>query len=349
MPLRGDKKPDYQLQSIPKFHLKYHPNISHLYIFITTTYEYEQITLQHQKIKHQHKKFDAMKHFSHIIEYYSLRGIELLFGLFPRRVTLWVGGMAGRLLYLTGFYRRIVNRNFDYVALFNDANRPRIIKNLYINMGKYAVELLRIGKKPPYFTVENIELIDAALARGKGMIAVLAHFGNWELLAAMFGARYKELNVFSGRLHNPLVEKWMLEKRKKTNVTLFYAAGALRKMLTVLKQNGILAMLIDQYAGDQGTVVPFLGKPAKTYRTMAGMLCKTDCGVVLPYALLQKDGSYRVVIEASPEIGVPRDNEEAFIAAAQKAHNDVISSWVIKYPEHYFGWFHRRFKDVISY
>ena len=290
-----------------------------------------------------------MKRISHIIEYYSLRGIELLFGLLPRRVTLWLGGMAGRLLYLTGFYRKIVNRNFDYVALFNDADRPRIIRNLYTNMGKYAVELLRIGKKPPYFTVENIELIDAALARGKGMIAVLAHFGNWELLAAMFGARYKELNVFSGRLHNPLVEKWMLEKRKKTNVTLFYAAGALRKMLTVLKQNGILAMLIDQYAGDQGTAVPFLGKPAKTYRTMAGMLCKTDCGVVLPYALLQKDGSYRVVIEASPEIGVSRDSEEAFIAAAQKAHNDVISNWVTKYPEHYFGWFHRRFKDTISY
>jgi KDO2-lipid IV(A) lauroyltransferase len=290
-----------------------------------------------------------MKRISHYIEYYSLRGIEVIAGLLPRRVTLWLGGMAGALLYLTGFYRKIVNRNFDYVGLFGEADRPRIIKNLYVNMGKYAVELLRIGKKPPRFTVENIEMVDTALARGKGVIAVLAHFGNWELLAAMFGSRYKELNVFSGRLHNPLVEKWMLEKRKKTNVTLFYAAGALRKMLTVLKQNGILAMLIDQYAGEQGTAVPFLGKPAKTYRTMAGMLCKTECGVVLPYALLQKDGSYRVVIEASPAIDVSRDNEEAFIAAAQKAHNDVISAWIMKYPEHYFGWFHRRFKDVISY
>jgi KDO2-lipid IV(A) lauroyltransferase len=290
-----------------------------------------------------------MKRISHFIEYIGLRVIEILAGMLPRRVTLWLGGIAGLLLYHAGVYRKVVDRNFDYVGLFGDADRPRIIKNLYINMGKYAVELLRIGKKPPFFTVENIELIDAALARGKGVIAVLAHFGNWELLAAMFGSRYKELNVFSGRLHNPLVEKWMLDKRKKTNVTLFYAAGALRKMLTVLRQNGILAMLIDQYAGDQGTTVPFLGKPAKTYRTMAGMLCKTDCGVVLPYALLQKNGSYRVVIEASPEIGVSRDNEEAFIAAAQKAHNDVISAWIMKYPEHYFGWFHRRFKDTISY
>ncbi|HUI92321.1 MAG TPA: lysophospholipid acyltransferase family protein [Chitinivibrionales bacterium] len=290
-----------------------------------------------------------MKRFSHVLEYVGLRTIEIIAGMLPRRVTLWLGGVGGLALYYSGFYRKIVDCNLDHVGLFKESGRPAMVKALYRNMGKYGVELLRIGKKPPAFTVENIELVDSALARGKGVIAVLAHFGNWELLAAMFGSRYKELNVFSGRLHNTLVEKWMHEKRKETNVTLFYAAGALRKMLTVLKQNGILAMLIDQYAGDQGTVVPFLGKPARTYRTMAGMQCKTGCGVVLPYAILQHDGTYHVKIEACPEITVSRDSEDEFIAAAQKAHNDVISGWIMKYPEHYFGWFHRRFKDTISY
>jgi lauroyl/myristoyl acyltransferase len=74
-----------------------------------------------------------------------------------------------------------------------------------------------------------------------------------------------------------------------------------------------------------------------------------ECGVVLPYALIQKNGSYRVVIEPAPEVLVPRDKAEAFVAANLKAHNDVISRWILSYPDHYFGWFHRRFKDVISY
>jgi lauroyl/myristoyl acyltransferase len=76
---------------------------------------------------------------------------------------------------------------------------------------------------------------------------------------------------------------------------------------------------------------------------------KTGCGVVLPYALLQKNGTYKVVIEPPPAISSPADNEEMAVAAILKAHNDVISRWIIAYPEHYFGWFHRRFKDVISY
>jgi lauroyl/myristoyl acyltransferase len=74
-----------------------------------------------------------------------------------------------------------------------------------------------------------------------------------------------------------------------------------------------------------------------------------ECGVVLPYALIQKNGTYRVVIEPAPEIPVTRDKEEAFVAATLKAHNDTISRWILTYPDHYFGWFHRRFKDVISY
>jgi lauroyl/myristoyl acyltransferase len=70
---------------------------------------------------------------------------------------------------------------------------------------------------------------------------------------------------------------------------------------------------------------------------------------VLPYAIMEKNGSYHVVIETAPPIMSPRSDTEAFLAEAQKTHNDVISRWIIQYPDHYFGWFHRRFKDVISY
>jgi KDO2-lipid IV(A) lauroyltransferase len=181
------------------------------------------------------------------------------------------------------------------------------------------------------------------------MIAVLAHFGNWEFLALFFGRVFSDLNVLARPMHNPLVERWLLAKRKKASVTQIYAAGALRKILVVLKRNGIIAMLIDQYSAEQGTPVTFLGKTANTVRTAAGLVQRTGCGVVLPYALLQKNGTYHVVIEPAPEIAEKSDNEEAYVSALLKSHNDVISRWIMAYPDHYFGWFHRRFKDVISY
>jgi KDO2-lipid IV(A) lauroyltransferase len=290
-----------------------------------------------------------MKCFSHVLEYLGLRLAELFMRLAPRHVGLWFGAMIGSLLYCAGVYRKVVERNFDHTALFDEQEKRKIIKRLYANMGRYGSDFLRAGRAPPPYTVENLNAVTNALSKGKGMIAVLAHFGNWELLASIFGSHFPDLNVLARPMHNPMVERWLFAKRKSARVTPIYASGALRKMVTVLSRNGIIAMLIDQYAGDQGTSVPFLGKPANTVRTAAGIFHKTGCGIVLPYALLLRDGSYRVVIEAAPNIAVSRDSKEAFITAIQKAHNDVLSRWILRYPDHYFGWFHRRFKDTVSY
>jgi len=117
----------------------------------------------------------------------------------------------------------------------------------------------------------------------------------------------------------------------------------------VLSRGGIIAMLIYQNAGSQGTPAPFLGKNTSTVRTVAGLLHKTDCGIVFAYALLEKNGTYRVEIEEGPHLDAPKNDQERFIAAYQKAHNDVLSGWIVRHPDHYFGWFHRRFKDVFSY
>jgi KDO2-lipid IV(A) lauroyltransferase len=290
-----------------------------------------------------------MKSLSHIAEYVLLRLIQFVVCALPRPATLAIGAAVGGVLYQMGVYRRVVERNFDHVGILDGQAKQNTIRTLYANIGRYATDFLRAGRTPPPYAVENLDEVNRALAKGKGMIAVLAHFGNWELLASIFGSHFSDLNVLARPMHNPLVERWLFAKRKNTAVTPIYASGALRKMLTVLGRNGIIAMLIDQYAADQGTPVPFLGKPANTVRTVAGMVHKTECGVVLPYALLLPDGSYKVVIEAAPGIAVPHENKEDFIAAVLKAHNDVLSRWIMQHPDHYFGWFHRRFKDTISY
>jgi KDO2-lipid IV(A) lauroyltransferase len=289
-----------------------------------------------------------MKKISHFIEYCVLRLTEALISALPRKLALLLGAAVGVALYHLGIYLKIVNRNFDHVALFDKTEQQRIIKRLYANIGRYGVDMLCSEKKPPAHTVDGLEYALSLFERKKGIIAVLAHFGNWELMATFFGSRF-DLSVLARPMHNPLVEKWLLAKRKRSKVSQIYAAGALRKIIVALKRNGMVAMLIDQYSAENGTPAPFLGKQANTVRTAAGILCKTDCGIVLPYALLQRDGTYRVVVEAAPTVDADPANETAFIDAHVKAHNDTLSRWITQYPDHYFGWFHKRFKDVIEY
>jgi len=279
----------------------------------------------------------------------ALRAAELAARLLPRRVTLAAGSALGSLMRVAGVYRRVVAANMAHVGLWGADEQKRIVRRLYRNMGRYMVDFLRAepGRVPHDFT--RPDFADRILARGKGVIAVIGHFGNWEVLATIFGTLVPSLHVVSMPMKNPLVENWLARKRARTGVTEISKNKAVRRILRALHDNSIVAVLIDQNARHQGTLVPFLGKPASTIRTVAGLLHKTDCAILLSYALLKDDGTYAVHVEEGRDLGVPRDDPEAFIDAYQREHNEVLSRWIQEHPDHWFGWFHRRYGGQIRY
>jgi Kdo2-lipid IVA lauroyltransferase/acyltransferase len=286
---------------------------------------------------------------SHFFEFALLRLLESFIACLPRKLVLALGSAIGTFLFYAGVYRKVVKKNMDYTGFITEKNQPALTKRLYKNMGKMFADFLKLSTMTPPYEIDHFDQAKEVFARGKGGIVVLGHFGNWEVLATVFGLKLYDLNVLAKPMHNRLVEKWLFEKRARAHVTPLYAHQALRKMLLILKRGGIIAMLIDQYSEEHGTPSLFLGKPANTIRTVAGMLHKTDCGIIFANALLEKNGTYRIHIEKGPDLNLTKDNQENFIKAYQQAHNDVLSQWIKQHPDHYFGWFHRRFKDTLTY
>jgi len=216
-------------------------------------------------------------------------------------------------------------------------------------MGRYAVDFLRGFPPLPRYSVVHGEVLDAALADGRGVIILLGHFGNWELLADIFGSKVPSLSVVAKPMRNPFVDRWLTRKRDAAAVDTIYVDNALRKIYEAIKKNGIVAILIDQHAGSQGTLVPFLGKETSTIRTVAGLAHKTGCAVLPTYALLLEDNTYEIVLANSPLPATEGMSSETIIAESQKRHNEILSDWVMQYPHHWFGWFHKRFKESITY
>jgi len=284
---------------------------------------------------------------SHYIEYAVMRCVETAVNVLPRWLALFFGGLTGSALYRLGVYRRVVLKNFEHVGIWDASEVNKIIPALYKNIGRYAADFLRTGKLPPH-RIHGYEIYERSHELGKGTVVVLAHFGNWELLAAIWGRAVDDLNVVAMPMRNPLVENWLLKKRTATAVKTIYTKNALRGMLSALKRNGITAILIDQHIHNMGTPAPFLGRTADTVRTVAGLVHKTGATAIPMYAILNRDGSYDInFYKADP----PAENadEEAAISAIQAQHNDIISEWIREYPEHWFGWFHRRFKGYVDY
>jgi KDO2-lipid IV(A) lauroyltransferase len=284
------------------------------------------------------------------IEYILLLVIQFLFSFLPRFVTLRIGFIIGIILYWSGAYKKTIYGNMRYANYWSEEDLKSIVRNLYRNMGRYISDFLRISAKNPPYRTHSYDIIERLQNENKGAIILLAHLGNWEVLAQIFGSKVKDLNVIAKPMKNKIIDNWLTQKRAATGVTTIYTQQALRKMFEALNiKKGLVAILIDQHAGRHGTMVPFLGKDANTVRTVAGIVKKTACAVVPTYSILQKDGTYDVFISEAPLLDLTGKNDEQVIEAYQIQHNAIISEWIRKYPEHYFGWFHKRFRGIIPY
>lgn len=279
--------------------------------------------------------------FSWRVEYAFVRAVEAILGIFPRGLALALGRGLGSLARALGVRRSTVRANLDYLGFDPEAAR-RIVPALYRNMGMYFVDVLRTPNHPPPHRIHGKEILEDAGTRGA--VVLLAHFGNFELLASVFGSMVKDVNVIVRPMHNPYVESWLRRRRLATGVeTLPAQENAVRKGFAVLKRKGILAALVDQSPGSSGAPVPFMGKPAATVRAIAGLQERADAVLVSAYAVLGPDRIYDVVLELHP--ACPRED----VLAIQSFHNEVIAAWVRERPEHWFGWFHRRFRPYVDY
>lgn len=290
-----------------------------------------------------------MQHFSHLCEYLFLRFLQVVLTIIPRRIALSIGSLCGGVMYHLGIYRRIVSKNMEHVGLWDGPSMDRITRSLYRNIGRYAVDFLRPARPLPPHEIHDFEKIEPPLGRGKGTVVILGHLGNWEMLSTVFGKRTGRLHVVAQMMSNTIIDKWLLAKRTASSVTTIYSGRALRKMIDVIRNDGIIAILIDQFTKKHGTPAPFLGKEANTVRTAAGLVRKTGCSVITTHAIIRPDNGYDVTVADIPEPDLAGLSEEEAINAVQKQHNDTISNQILAYPDHWFGWFHRRFRGYVDY
>jgi len=281
------------------------------------------------------------------LEYSILLILEWIISILPRFLTLRIGAFLGICLYYSGAYRKIVRRNMEYAGYWDNPQMKQITKRLYKNIGRYTSDFLR--KDNPPYRINNNEIIPHLSKQGKGIVAILAHFGNWEILASIFGPHIDGLHVVAKPMKNKWVDTWLANKRSKASVTTIYARQAFRKMYSVIRKNGMVALLIDQYAGRNGTMVPFLGKEANTVRAVAVLVHKTDCAVLSAYALMNNRGVYNVMFSHVVPVKSNGMDDNETISAYQRQHNKIIEEWIKAHPDHWFGWFHRRFRASIRY
>ncbi|HLL55184.1 MAG TPA: lysophospholipid acyltransferase family protein [Myxococcaceae bacterium] len=234
-----------------------------------------------------------------------------------------------------------------------EAERARLAEEAFRHLGRSAFELACVRKLDPELErwVEWPEadrrVLEAALAKGRGVLFVSGHVGNWELLARRVAMAGYPCQTIAKETTDPRLTRLVERFRAAGKLKSIWRGqdGAAKAMLKALKGGEILGMLIDQDTKVQSVHVPFFGHPASTPRAAADLALRTGAAVVMGFCQRQADGRYRVAMkEVEPESTGDREADAVALTARmtweiEQAIRRAPAQWV---------WMHRRWKTQPS-
>jgi KDO2-lipid IV(A) lauroyltransferase len=287
---------------------------------------------------------------SHRAEYAATRVIVAALRLLPWTWASAVGGAIGRLGYWPlGIRRGVTERQI--AAAFPDrpaAEVARLARGSFESLGRTSIETAILpGSSASEVLarvawVEGWELVEAALARGQGLIIVTGHLGNWEFGAAYFAARRVALDIVVRGMANPLFDAYLTRTRGEAGVAVVRDKESVRRTPRSLRENRAVAFVADHDAlGLASTFVPFFGRPAKTPRGPAVFALRLGTPTVFVAILRQPDGRYGVRI--LPVETTPTGDREADVDAIVLRYTQILEGLVREVPAQYF-WQHRRWR-----
>lgn len=269
--------------------------------------------------------------------------------LLPRRAQAHFGSLLGMLYYrLVRVHRRRASYNLGKVfPTLPPAELSRLVRQIFVSFGRSAVEFLRLTTLSPAevagtVRLEGEEHLQAALARGKGALLITAHYGNWEMMGArLTGAGYP-LDAIARTLDTPASNEIVNAIRRSHGMRVF-ERGSVLGAARALKENRILAILLDQHDYD-GVTVDFLGYPARTAMGPAALALKTGAALVPAFCLRQPDGSF--VVQIAPYLTAESTGDkEADVRRVTQQLVDIIAAQIRVCPEQWL-WFHLRWRTT---
>ena len=199
----------------------------------------------------------------------------------------------------------------------------------------------RRGRLERLVRLEGREHLDAAVAAGRGVLLLGAHFTTNEIAAAALTRSGHFVEAMYKPAENPLIHQLSLRGRTGRGGRMI-PSDKFVETLRALKRGGIVLYAPDQrFDGDGAIVVPLFGVPALSNPGTTFVVRATRCAV-LPYAQRRlPDGSGYVMTIGAPLRDFPTGDAQADVAR----YHALIEAAMREAPEQYL-WSYKRFKGV---
>jgi lipopolysaccharide heptosyltransferase II len=221
--------------------------------------------------------------------YLLVLALLAVLGRLPLGVVFRLGWFLGLVAWaiLPG-YRKLARRNIGiaFGRGMSDAEVGRTACLHFCRLGANLLSAPRLARMPEAAVqarvkLEGLDVLRAALARGRGVVMAINHIGNWELYAQLIGhIREYPVGVVFQPQRNKYLNRLIDRDRRRLGMETFSRRDGYVGAAEMIKRGGVLAILIDQHAGDAGVWTPLFGKMASTSPLAATLAIRTDAPVI---------------------------------------------------------------------
>ncbi len=279
------------------------------------------------------------------ISYYA---IFLLVRYMPTRLCRWLGKIVALLVH--AFSRR--DRNGLACNLSMALDRPmddpsirKIVRRTYINYGQYMVDFFLIPQLPPnkirkfFAYIKGEEIFKKALEKGKGVIFLTAHVGNWEIGGSILRLLNYPLAVVAMAHNSATTNALVNHLRKDNGISVIemdhQSPFSGIEIMRYLRNNGIVAMLGDRNFYGRGRPITFFGRKVIFPVGPVIMAMKSGAGLIPSFVLKQQDGRYVGVLEEAIHLSqngnLDDDIEENLGKTAR-----IFEKYIRRYPDQWY-------------
>ncbi len=248
------------------------------------------------------------------------------------------------------FRRKVIHDNLIHV--FPDHSDQQILdisRQMWSHLILMACEVAHAPRSihetnwRAYFSIENRKAIVGAMLDRRPVVLVAGHFGNFELGGFISGLLGVPTYTVARELDNPFLHRFMNEFRQRSGQFILPKDGSGDLVEVALQQGHTMTLLGDQYAGDKGVWVNFLGRQASCHKALA-LFTLTSGAPMVVVATRRTSGPMKFAIDfggTADPLCLASDQQS--VKGLTEWYNSRMAEQIMASPGQYW-WVHRRWK-----
>lgn len=205
-----------------------------------------------------------------MIQYRAFLTMQWLVERLPRRLGYALAVLVARFAFVFARRARVaLERNLEIAMpeLLPGQIRQVAWRNFRNHSKAYAdlmrLPVARVEDLRSLLKVTGVEHLEAARARGRGVLVVSAHMGSWEVVAAIWSATVAPVSLFAEELEPQELYEWYRCTRARLGISVLpITRTGLRQVLQALDNQEMVVTAIDRDVLGTGIIIDFFGRPA---------------------------------------------------------------------------------------